>query len=218
MWHDLSQPFHGKMPHSDELPPPEFETVRDVAEDDINVQHYSVPTHIGTHVDAPLHFVEGGRAIDELPLSKFSGEGVVLDVSKEAPEAVTVADVEAADGEVREGDIVLLYTGWYEKYGTDEYEPHPWLAEEVADYFVDAGPDLVAVDVITPDIPVPHRPEGWLEFPVHRTMLAEEVLIAEHVANLKPFLGERIEVMAMPIRIQGGDGAPARFVARELGA
>lgn len=218
MWHDLSQPFHGEMPHSDELPPPEFETVRDVAEDDINVQYYSVPTHIGTHVDAPLHFVEGGRAIDELPLSKFAGEGVVLDVSKETAEAVTVADVEAADGEVREGDIVLLYTGWYEKYGTDEYEAHPWLAEEVAEYFVDAGPDLVAVDTITPDIPVPHRPDGWLEFPVHRTMLAEEVLIAEHVANLRPFLGERIEVMAMPIRIQGGDGAPARFVARELRA
>lgn len=216
MWHDLSQPFYGEMPHSGALPSPEFETVRDVETDGINVQYYSVPTHVGTHVDAPLHFIEGGRSIDEFPLETFAGEGVVLDVSKDEPAEVTLADVEAAEGDLRPDDIVLLYTGWYEKYGTDDYDPHPWLAEEVAEYFVDVGPKLVGLDAITPDIPVPMRPEGWLEFPVHRTMLAEEVLIAEHLANLAPFLGERIEVMGLPIRIRGGDGAPARFAARRL--
>jgi kynurenine formamidase len=216
MWHDLSQPFYGEMPHSEELPPPEFETVRDVETDDINVQYYSVPTHIGTHIDAPLHFIEGGRSIDEIPLSKFTGEGVVLDVSTEEPREITLDDIEAADGDVRSGDIVFLYTGWYEKYGTDAYDPHPWLAEEVAEYFVEVGPDLVGVDTITPDIPVTMRPEGWLEFPVHRTMLDAEVLIAEHLANLKPFLGKRIDVMGFPMKIRGGDGAPARFAAREV--
>lgn len=216
MWHDLSQPFYGEMPHSEAIPSPEFATVLDVAEDAINVQEYSVPTHIGTHVDAPLHFVEGGRSIDEFPIERFTGEGVVLDVSKDEPAEVTLDDVEGAAGDVRPDDIVLLHTGWYEKYGTDDYDPHPWLAAEVAEYFVDVGPKLVAVDNITPDVPGPMRPEGWMEFPVHRTLLAEEILIAEHLANLKPFLGERVEVMGAPIKIRGGDGAPARFVAREV--
>jgi len=215
MWHDLSQPFHGEMPHSAALPAPEFETVRDVATDRINVQYYSVPTHIGTHVDAPLHFVEGGRAIDEFPLERFAGETVVLDVSQDEPSEITLEEVEAAAGEVRPDDIVLLHTGWGEKYGTEEYDSHPWLAEEVAEYFADIGPKLVGLDAVTPDIPVPMRPEGWLEFPVHRTMLGAEVLIAEHIANLEPFLGERVEVVGLPMRIQGGDGAPARFAVRE---
>lgn len=216
MWHDLSQPFYGEVPHSAALPAPEFETVRDVTEDRINVQYYSVPTHVGTHVDAPLHFIEGGRSIDEFPLERFVGEGVVLDVSKTETAEITLDDLEAADGEVRPDDIVLLYTGWYEKYGSDDYEPHPWLSEEVAEYFAEVGPKLVGVDNITPDIPVPMRPDGWMEFPVHRTMLGAEVLIAEHISNLKPFLGRRVEVMGVPIRIRGGDGAPARFLAREV--
>lgn len=216
MWHDLSQPFYEEMPHSDKLPAPEFETVRDVAVDDINVQSYLVPTHVGTHVDASLHFVDGGRSIDEYPLERFAGEAVVLDVSKDEPGAVSVADVEAAAGEVRPEDIVLLYTGWADKYGTDEYQPHPWLAEETAEWFVDIGPRLVGLDVLTPDIPVPHRPDGWLEFPVHRTMLGEEILIAENLANLERFTGQRVEVYGCPVKIRGGDGAPARFAAREL--
>ncbi|USZ73605.1 cyclase family protein [Natronosalvus halobius] len=216
MWHDLSQPFYGEMPHSGALPSPEFKTVKDVEDDGINVQYYSVPTHIGTHIDAPLHFIEGGKSIDEFPLSTFAGEGIVLDVSTNEVREITMTDVEAADGEVRPGDIVFLYTGWYEKYGTDDYDPHPWLAEEVAEYFADVGPKLVGLDTITPDIPVEQRPDGWLEFPVHRTMLSAEVLIAEHLANLKPFLGQRIDVVGFPIKIRGGDGAPARFAAKEL--
>lgn len=215
MWHDLSQPFFEEMPHSDKLPAPKFETVRHVAEDDINVQYYSVPTDVGTHVDASIHFVEDGRSIDEYPLERFAGEGVVLDVSKDEPEEVTVADIEAVAGEVRSDDIVLLYTDWAEKYGIDDYQPHPWLAEETAEWFVDVGPRLVGLDVLTPDIPVPYRPEGWMEFPVHRTMLGEEVLIAENLANLQPFLGQRVEVYGCPVKIRGGDGAPARFAARE---
>ena len=215
MWIDLSQPFSGEMPYAESLPAPEFETVRDVAEDRINVQYYSAPTHVATHVDAPRHFIEGGKTIDELPLDRFTGEGVVLDVSKEEPAEITVEDVETAAGTMQDGDIVLLYTGWEEKYGTPEYNPHPWVAEDLAEWFVEQNVKLLGVDNITPDIPGPHRPEGWLEFPVHRTLLGEGVLIAEHLCNLAPLAGQRLEIQGFPIRIAGGDGAPARFVARE---
>lgn len=216
MWYDLSQPFHGDMPHSIALPAPEFETVSDVSESVANVQRYSVPTHIGTHVDAPLHFVEGGRTIDEFPLEKFAGEGVVIDVSRDEAEEISLEEVKAADGDVRSGDIVIFYTGWEEKYGTDDYDPHPWFADEVADWLLDRDVKMIAVDNITPDLPGPMRPDDWTEFPIHRTLLGEEVLIAEHLAGLEPLAGRRVEVQGFPIKIRGGDGAPARFVAREL--
>ena len=215
MWIDLSQPFSGDMPHATSLPAPEFETIKRVESERINIQRYSVPTHVGTHVDAPRHFVDGGKTIDELPLDRFAGEAIVLDVSKEEATEVTVDDVESADGTVREDDIVLLYTGWHEKYGTDEYDPHPWLSVDLAEWFVDRGVKLVGVDNITPDIPGPQRPDGWMEFPVHRTLLGAEVLIAEHLTNLAPHTGERLEVQGFPVKIAGGDGAPARFVGKQ---
>lgn len=216
MWHDLSQPMYEEMPHSEQIPSPKFETIWNVATADINMQYYSFPTHVGTHVDASLHFIEGGKAINEYPLERFSGEAIVLDVSKDKPEEISVSDIEEAPGEVEPGKIVMLYTGWDEKYGGHDYQPHPWLAEETAEWLVDAGARLVGLDVLTPDIPVPYRVEGWLEFPVHRTMLGEEVLIAENLANLKRFVGQRVEVYGCPVNIRGADGAPARFAAREF--
>lgn len=215
MWIDLTQPFSAEMPHATSMPAPEFETLSRVEEDGVNVQYYGVPTHIGTHVDAPKHFVEGGKSIDEIPLDKFAGDAVVLDVSKETPEEITVEDVEAAEETVRTDDIVLLYTGWEDKYGTPEYDPHPWLSADLAAWLVEREVKLVGVDNITPDIPVPHRPEGWAEFPVHRTLLSAGVLVAEHLTNLGPHTGERLEVQAFPIKVVGGDGAPVRFVARK---
>lgn len=214
MWIDFSQPFSGDMPHSEELPTPSFGKLRDVAEDGVNIQSYTATTHVGTHVDAPRHFVEGGATIDELPLDRFAGEGVVLDIPTEEPRAITVGDVEEATGSVQQGDIVLLSTGWEDRYGTDLYDPHPWFSLDLAEWFVDRGVDLVGVDTITPDIPGPHRPEGWVEFPIHRKLLGNGVLIAEHLGNLADHTGERMEILGFPTKIRGGDGAPARFVGR----
>lgn len=214
---DLTQPFSAEMPHAASMPAPTFETISDVRQDGINVQRYCVPTHVGTHVDAPRHFIEGGRTIDEIPLEAFAGDAVVLDVSKESPAEVTVADIRAAPGEVRPDDIVLLSTGWEENYGTPEYDPHPWLSAEAATWLADRDVKLVGVDTITPDLPLPLRPEGWTEFPVHRTLLGSGVLVAEHLTNLAPHTGRRLEVHAYPVKIDGGDGAPARFVAHEPG-
>lgn len=215
-WQDLSQPFHEEMPHAAVHPGPRFETVSDVETDGIGVTQFTAVTHVGTHVDAPRHFVPGGETIDDLPLSRLSGEGVALDVACAEPREIGVDDVEAATGEVREGDVVLLSTGWGERYGTDDYDPHPWLSPALAEWFVDRGVTLVGVDTITPDLPVPHRPEGWMEYPVHRELLGNGVLVAEHLGNLPAVTGERLEVVGFPIKVRDGDGAQARFAARPL--
>lgn len=219
MWQDLTQPLDEEMPYStafDELgTPPTFETIWDIVEDGKNVTYYSLLTHIGTHIDAPIHFIEGGRTIDEFALDRFTGPGAVIDVSQDTPSEITVDDVESEANDIRAGDIVLLYTGWHDKYGTAEYDPHPWLSTALAEWFVDREVGLIGVDTITPDLPGPKRPGGWEEFPVHRILLENEVLIAEHLTNLAPLTGERLEIFAFPIPIRNGDGAQARFVARK---
>lgn len=218
MWFDLTQPFHPEIPHSTSLPSPELETLSRVEEDGANVQRYAAPTHVGTHVDAPRHFVPGGATIDELPLEQFAGPGVVLDLGRDEPGEIPLDDVQAAAdsaGGVSQGDIVCVRTGWGATFDDHEaYQRYPWLAAEVADWLLDRGAKLLAVDTISPDRPRAMRPEEWAEYPHHRTLLPEEVLIAEHL-YLEDVAGERVELFGFPMKLRGGDGAPVRFVARE---
>lgn len=214
-WHDLSQDFYEGMPHSTVHPSPAFETLSCVEDDVFNVTQFTAVTHVGTHIDAPLHFIPGGATIDELDLSTFAGDGVVVDVSRDEPTEVTLQEFRDAPGEVREGDIVLVYTGWCEKYGDDDYDPHPWLSPELAEWLVERDVKLVGVDTITPDLPSPFREDGWDDYPVHRELLGNDVLIAEHVGGLGEVAGQRLEIYAFPLKIRNGDGAQARFVARE---
>jgi len=213
-WIDCTQPFDADAPHSAALPAPEFETLSDVAADGVNAQWLGTPTHVGTHVDAPRHMVEGGATIDELPLSRFTGPGVVLDVAREEPEPVTVADLEAADGEVQPDDALLVRTGWGDRYADDDYARYPWLADGVGEWLLDREIRLLAVDTPSPDRPREMRPEGWDAYPIHRALLPAGVPIAEHLRVPAALSGTRVEVFGFPLRLRGGDGAPARFVAR----
>lgn len=216
MWHDLTQPFHDEVPHSEMLPKPEFETVFDVETDGINVQHYCTATHVGTHVDAPYHFDPDGATIDELPLDRFHGRGVVLDVHQDEPREIQLEELQDAEGDVRADDILILYTGWHRKYGDDDYDPYPWLAPEVADWLLERDVKMLCVDTISPDISYAIRPDGWDEYPIHKPLLGNGVLIAEHLTGLEPLLGERVEVRAYPAKIEGGDAGPARIIARPM--
>lgn len=215
MWYDISQPLYDGMAHLDVHPRPSFESLYNAADHGASVTEFSLVTHVGTHVDAPSHVYPDGATIDEIPLERFSGEAVVVDVSRPEPDEITVADVESADVEVRAGDIVLIYTGWGSKFGTEEYDPHPWLAEEVADYLVERDVKLAAIDAFSPDRPSAYQPEGWDEFPIHRKLLGNDVLIAENVCSLGRIADRRVTVSAFPIKIRDGDGAQARFVVRE---
>lgn len=212
-WVDLSQPFDADAPHGSH-PPPEFEELRAVEEDGVNVQWYGASTHVGTHVDAPRHFVPGGDTIDDLSPDRFAGDGVVLDAARDEPGPIDAEALAAADGEVRAGDVVLVRTGWGQRYGDDGYERYPWLTADAAEWLLERDPELLGVDTRSPDRPRAMRPDGWDEYPVHRTLLPEGVLIAEHLRIPATLAGERCEVFGFPVNIRDGDGAPARFVAR----
>lgn len=213
-WVELTQPFDGDAPHSPALPAPTVETIHDVERDGVNAQWLGAPTHVGTHVDAPRHMIPGGATIDDLPLDRFAGDAAVLDVSRDAPDPVSVADLERADATVETADVVLVRTGWGDRYGADGYERYPWLGDGVGEWLLDREVRLLAVDTPSPDRPRAMRPDDWDAYPVHRALLAEGVPIAEHLHVPASLAGTRPEVFGFPLRVRGGDGAPARFVAR----
>jgi kynurenine formamidase len=211
---DLSQPFRDGMFSQKLFPPVKVERCVRIEERGVNVTCTSSAVHAGTHVDAPCHFVPGGRSADQIDLSEVSGPAVAWGVDRGAGEEITVADLEAATPAAERGDIVFIRTGWDVHFHGDHerYHHHPYLSQDAAGWLVERGVKLVAMDIATPDMPEAVRPPGF-DWPVHHLLLGAGVLIAEHLNRLDSVVGRRFRAYAFPIPIVGSDGAPARIVA-----
>ena len=190
---------------------------------------FSAEEHGGTHFDAPVHFAKGGRAIDEVPLERLMGDAVVIDVSVQAAAdsdyQISPQDImawEAANGPIAEGSIVLLRTGrgkfWPDR-GT--YMGTALRGKEgVANlHFPGLHPEAAAllakrrVKAVGLDTPSIDYGQSKL-YESHRTLFANGITVYENVANLEQLPPRGAWVMALPMKIQGGSGAPLRIVAR----
>ena len=197
-------------------PHPRFEPATTIATDGVNVLHVHLGSHSGTHVDAPYHFVEDGKRLDELDPGLFVGPAVIMDVrGKEPRSRITVEDLQSYEANLAPGSIAVLYTGWDRYYGTDWYYEHPFLDRRAAQLILDAGAGTVAVDALNVDeTPVEGaQPEG---FPVHGLICGSGGIIAENLTNLGAIDFSDPVLSLLPIKLGGADGAPVRAVAIEL--
>ena len=115
--------------------------------------------------------------------------------------------------EIGEGEIVLLDTGWEQHFRTVRYDQHPSLSPEAAQWLANHRVKLVGLDVATPDHSLAVRPPDF-DSPVRQILLSNGVLIGEHLAGLTALADQRVDVLFLPLRIEGADGGPARPLAR----
>jgi kynurenine formamidase len=190
--------------------------------------------HGGTHIDAPIHFSEQGRTVDAIPVEQLLGSACVVDVSAAAVDdadyEVSAADLqhfEAEHGRLAQGSILLLRTGFGERWpdrasylGTDERGPEavaklhfPGLAPEAARWLIDER-SISAIGIDTASID--HGPST--DFQSHRILSAANVPAFENVANLERLPPTGAFVIALPMKIAGGSGGPLRIVATLPGA
>lgn len=214
-WIDLSRCISSEMPKLPLFPAPVIRLLSSRPNDPANVTALDLACHVGTHIDAPRHFIDGGRTIDEIPLDRLYGTGVVWNIPSTPFHQISVADLEAAQPRCRADDIVFLYTGWESRWGDPSYDDHPYLSDDAATWLVAQQVKMVGVDFGTPDLPVVKRPPGF-NWPVHQILLGHDVLVAEHLAGLAQLANHRCELMVMAISIKGADGAPARVLGRRL--
>jgi kynurenine formamidase len=188
---------------------------------------FAAPEHGGTHLDAPIHFAEGQRTADQIPVSQLVAPAVVIDVSPQAaanPDyTLTPEDVrawEAEHGAVPAGAIVLLRTGWGERWpdrlryfgddtpGDASNLHFPSYGEAAAQLLVgERGVGVLGVDTASID------PGSSKTFPVHQVAAAANVAGLENVAHLERLPATGAWVMALPMKIRGGSGGPVRIVA-----
>jgi kynurenine formamidase len=216
-WIDLTHVFSESMPKVPHVSSPSFPMTYRLPDDYSNVTEIHMSVHTGTHLDSPFHFINDGPGMDEVPLDRMYGPGVVWHLPEiEAYRMIEPEDLMACTPELRPGDILLLDTGWWDKCGgTPEYEQFPCLSQAAAEWLVEKHCKLVGIDNGTPEMAMDKRPEGW-KWPVHHTLLSHGVLVGEFVRNMKVLAGQRVEVMFLALNLAGADGAPARVIARPI--
>lgn len=190
---------------------------------------FSTAEHGGTHLDAPIHFAEGRRTAAEIPLGDLIGDAVVVDVTEAASadpdylvDMAALASWEADHGRIPDRAIVLLWTGWGERWpdssrylgtarrGADAVaELHfPGLHPEAAAWLV-AERSVKAVGIDTASI---DRGQST-DFETHRILAGANVPIFENVAHLDRLPATGAWVVALPMKIERGTGGPLRIVA-----
>jgi kynurenine formamidase len=185
--------------------------------------------HGGTHMDAPIHFAQGMPTIDQVPLDRVVAQGILIDVQKQAaadrdyqirPQDLT--DWEKANGRIPDGSIVMLRTGWGRFYpdklqylGTDKKGQvavsalhFPGLSPAAAQWIV-ANRKISAVAIDTASI---DYGQSQL-FETHRILYKEGIFAIENVARMDALPVKGFEIIALPMKIQGGSGAPVRIIA-----
>jgi len=176
--------------------------------------------HTATHIDAPYHFVVDGTTMDMIQLDQLIGKGVLFRVEAvaRARHRLTVAELQGSlkrKGAKLPGKIAVIATGWSNRAFSDEpryFRDSPSLSPDSARWLADAGVKAVVLDCATDAAePVPVAEQTC---PVHRTFLSRSIPIVENCIDLVKIPdGHPFTLYAIPLKIQGESGAPARVFA-----
>jgi arylformamidase len=191
--------------------PMRFDFLKDMRRGDaLTLSAYSLGAHSGTHVDAPMHFVAGGASVDRLPIAPFIGPARVIEIA-DGVQAIDAAEL----GRHRwQGSPRLLFRtrssarGWMSS--ATFHRDFAYVAPDAAQLMADAGVVLVGIDYISAEqfgAPAPRT---------HQILLGRGIPIVEGLSLSGVPEGE-YELIVLPIKVAGHEGAPARAVVRPLG-
>lgn len=208
-WIDVSVTVRSGMPHWPDNPPVVVERVMDLGRgDDANLSHLAMGVHSGTHMDGPVHFIRTAPGLDEMPLSATMGEARVVQIDH--PNEITAAELGRHD--LQPGDRVLFRTlNSTRCWQTDRFvEDFVYISELAATHLAEAGVQTVGIDYLSVG---GYRTDGAR---VHRILLEAGIWIIEGL-DLSQVAAGSFEMICLPLKLDGSDGAPARAILRPLG-
>jgi kynurenine formamidase len=241
-FYNLSHRFGYQSPNWPYFEDVKIERIHYHAKSGVLSQQITTFMHCTTHTDAPAHVVAGTEFMDEVPLFKYFGTGVVVSIPKDKWEIITPEDLENATPEIREGDIVIVNTGWHRHYGDNRryFVESPGTYKEAGEWLRDKGVKGFGIDCQALDHPlgtaIGPQPNGPLihgiaeeykehtgreiteDFPYwepcHRALLGNGIVGFENVGGqIDAVTGKRVTLAAFPWRWEKGDGCIVRLVA-----
>jgi arylformamidase len=176
-------------------------------------------THTGTHVDAPSHFKPGLASIDMISSDRLVCNAVLIRAEKSANQLIEGQDL--GNHQIREGDAVVIATGWEKRSGGRDYmSENPGLSEQAARYLARKRVNAVAIDCPSIDRGADSR------FIAHNILLSYDILVVENLCNLNKVGSNRrsrsknsmssattFTLIISPLKLGGATGSPARVLA-----
>lgn len=204
-WMDVSVPIHDGMVHFPDNPPIEIRKVMDLERGDIcTVSALKIGAHTGTHIDAANHFLRGGSGVDAIPLQNLIGPARVVQIENTSH----VTEAELRNHNLGHRHRLLFKTVNSERCwnGSEFCSNFVSLAEDAARYLAELETLAIGIDYLSAGSPE-----------VHRTLLEAGVVIIEGL-NLSEVGPGEYELLCLPVRIAGADGAPARALLTRSGS
>jgi kynurenine formamidase len=176
--------------------------------DGLQASALSMSCHTGTHLDAPRHFLEDGATIDQLPIDRLIGPAFVADTAWIPGRLLDLSELDLKGRQ--DGDMLILATGWDSRAGSERYyQDIPCFAPGSSQWLIQKGIRVLGLDLPTVvEVSEPANPAM-----MHRQLLGNEIIIIESLARLKPLVGQRVWMHAVPLRLVGSDGSPVRAYA-----
>ena len=203
-WFDVSVPIYAGMVHFPDDPPIEIDIITHVERGDIcTLSELRMGSHTGTHIDAPIHFLAGGAGAEEVALENLIGPARVIEIKDS--QAVKAEELRVHNLGARER--LLFKTSNSARCWTTSQFVHDFvsIAEDAASYLASLNTLTVGIDYLSAGSPE-----------AHRILLGTGAVIVEGL-NLTGISQGRYEFLCLPLRILGGDGAPARVLLKPLG-
>jgi arylformamidase len=206
---DLSQRISADMPTFPGDPSTRIEVLSTIDMGGANTTRIVLSSHAGTHVDVPYHFLESGKAIDELPLETFYGRAMTYDLTdKSEASGICPNDLDPSTP-LPSGEIALFYTGFNrstinEVVGRSSTHLDPAMADLLIEKRVKAvGIDSMSVDSFDSS-----------ESEVHKKLLKNDIVIFENLSNnLRLLVGRQVVFFGMPLKLVHADASPVRAFA-----
>ncbi|HBE76920.1 MAG TPA: hypothetical protein DDW65_03945 [Firmicutes bacterium] len=168
----------------------------------VNLSSISMGSHTGTHLDAPKHFYDQGVTVDKLPLDYLIGPAKVFEFKKEM--SISKANLQTCS--IQAGDIILLKTRNSALLNRAEFSPDfTYLESDAAEYLAGLPIRTFGFDYLTID------PHDSADFNAHYHLLGQNIVIIEGL-NLSQITPGEYQMVALPLKLQDGDGSPARVV------
>ena len=164
-------------------------------------------THSATHMDAPCHILKNPKSLDQFPVDKFAGKGIVINCKNLKGKSISIDFLKQHQTKINNAEFILFNSGWSLKWKTDDYfEDFPTLTLDAAVWLTQfklkgIGLDTLSLDEISD-----------MNLPNHKIVLKEEILIIENMTNLDA-LPDEFMFHCFPIKIEKADGSPVRAVA-----
>lgn len=207
-WIDVTVPIFDGLVHWPGDPPVSIESVNDMDKGaPNNISRISMGSHTGTHVDAPRHFIKGGQKIGSMPLDQMIGVARVIEIHH--PNHVTPEELNGQN--IRRGERILFKTRnsthiWYQDVFDEDFVS---ISREAAELLAVKALKVVGIDYLSVG---GFKDDGAY---IHRTLLGSGIWLIEGL-NLAQVRPGRYYLMCQPLKLESGDGSPARAVLRHI--